>query len=137
MSTVSLLGAVVSIYFSTSDFPSRVPQFVRRVAFQNLAKMICMDTTASKEENRLQCQELPLCKNVEIVHQVEETRCNETVDVLLSIQNAMKSIEKKLSDKEKDSLIMLEWKLLSKVIDRILFFFCLIIFAIVSMSVYF
>ena len=127
-STLSLLGAMLSTYFNYKSASTPIPSALRLFVFNGLAKFFFIkpiahqnDMEKSKPMNRDDTTEdCPLIKDTE----------------LRAIVNELKLITNSLAEKGNDDLVLSEWKLLAKIVDRFLFLVAVIIFLVSLIYIY-
>ena len=106
--------------------------------FQYIAKILFINTDfinkLSRNDKTIDRHDQSSQQNAE--NDVEQSSTSSVVKMLFDIRNKIFCIKKELEEKENDAIIMIEWTLLSKIIDRFIFLLSLIIFAIVTMGIY-
>ena len=128
ISTLSLLGAMLSTYFNYKSASTPIPSTLRLFVFNGLAKFFFIKPTAYQndiEKSKLMNlddtdEDCPLSKNSELRAIVKELKLITTI----------------LAEKEKEDLVLSEWKLLAKIVDRFLFLVAVIIFLVSLIYIY-
>ena len=125
--SISLVVGILSLHLIHKEAPERVPKFIRILAFTYPAKAFGMGNLVPKEVNK--------DANINKIHAAEDettVKANEPpvhIDVAVeSLLKELRIITRKIEEKEEESLISSEWKLLAKLVDRVLFCICLFSF---------
>ena len=127
MTVISIISAIIAVYLDGRSDASRVPRWARIVAFQGLArvfhlqgeihKLIRVSQIEPEKENRMNSRQKFYTKQAAVKPTSEMGKSFETLEILTNY----------VKDKQRAESIIDEWKLLSKVIDRTLFWLCLIV----------
>ena len=144
MSTISLIVTIITINISFRKSPVRIPRFIRITALRGLAKLLlgrkvapCEDELNATNNGAERMQQNLTTKELDIpnAHQKIKPKESEMNEDMSAILRELKIITRHLREKEKEDEISSEWKLLSKVIDRLLFWSLLIILIIAIIAI--
>ena len=131
MTVISIISAIIAVYLDGRSDASRVPRWLRVVAFQGLARVFCLYDKIPKLVGASQIE--PKRMDVEDVREPPDTIDTEqaadkpATSELGKILENLKFLTNYVKDQQQAESIIDEWKLLSKVIDRTLFWLCLIV----------
>ena len=123
MASISLLIAMFTVYLDNLDADVTMPSWVRVVALRGLARLYCLHSTDNAIANVNDCVDEKVVRkdNAGVKPNVNVTSADASVVVreLRTITSLMKArvCEAKAQD---------EWKVLAKVVDRTLFWLCLL-----------
>ena len=131
MTVISIISAIIAVYLDGRSDASRVPRWLRIVAFQGLARVFRLHGNIPKPVSASQIE--PERMDVEDVTEPPETIDTEqaadkpATSEMGKILENLEFLTNYVKEKQKAESIIDEWKLLSKVIDRTLFWLCLIV----------
>ena len=130
MTVISIISAIIAVYLDGRSDASRVPRWVRVVAFQGLARFFHLQGEIPELVGVSQID--PEQIDVEDVTKAGEKFDTKQAAVkpaseLGKILENLEFLTNYVKEKQKAESIIDEWKLLSKVIDRTLFWLCLIV----------
>ena len=131
MTVISIISAIIAVYLDGRSDASRVPRWVRIVAFQGLARVFHLQGEIPELFGVSQIE--PEQMDVEDVTKVEkkldtkQAADKPAASELGKILENLEFLTNYVKEKQKAESIIDEWKLLSKVIDRTLFWLCLIV----------
>ena len=128
MSVISLLSSMMAVYLDGRSDATRPSKWLRTVAFKVLARVFCL--TEEVPEVMEECRVEPMMEATALKKEVDEKKrsMTEIGEVLHELQN----ITSYLKEKQRAEGVVDEWKLISKIIDRILFWCCFLITIIYS-----
>ena len=151
-STFSVLTSILTLYYHHHGAETRPPKIIRRIAFHYLARILCM-----RNQVPLDTQEIPQLKEeISVITKAGEMptyianhvaqgnngmvspECKPVMDqsetYLREMLSYIKELAAKIHLKERDDVIMQEWKSVAKVIDRT-FFWIAFIFTLIAVPV--
>ena len=130
MTVISIISAIIAVYLDGRSDASRVPRWVRMVAFKGLARLFRLQDEVPQLIGASQIE--PEDKDAEDVtttrkkldtKQATKPAAPELGEILENLEFLTNYVK----HKQQAESIIDEWKLLSKVIDRTLFWLCLIV----------
>ena len=132
LQSISLVVGILSLHLIHKEAPERVPKFIRVLAFTCLAKAFGMGKLVPKDVNKDSCtNKIHAVENITIDKTSDQPKCDESVELLLK---EIRIITQKIEENEEESVISSEWKLLAKLVDRVLFCICLVSFVILIIA---
>lgn len=154
MSTLSVLTSMVTIYLHYKGSHSRVPYWLRVLAFKGLAKILFLTSdvkaleTFFEESNNVVVPlgEADFCDQKEQFKAKPDYNMKDQLkpksgynlkadSELKVIQNQLLIITDTLQEQKADGNVADEWKLLAKIVDRTFFWVALIVVVVVSVLV--
>ena len=138
VSTCALASAMISIYLSLQSPAARIPKRIRFIAFNVLAKLFFLQKEVPDEPNVAGAGEKRREKNkVNIIDlnasdSIPTKWVGNDLEVMRCDLMILKNIVIK---KEQEAFVMDEWKCLGKIVDRLLFWLCTVIFLITILSI--
>ena len=126
MSGVSLLTAMFTVYLDNQSEGRKIPQPLRFLCFNVLGRLFCLSGVSGTE--RVKPQEKPNLGPEEKLGVVSLDTCESKMDTahqLHVIFNELRVITSFLRAQEESGAQQQEWKLLARVVDRLLFWMSL------------
>ena len=122
----------MSIHLIHKESTERVPKIIRCIAFGCLAKVFGMKHLVPARTYDIK----PVASQRKTITSHENKDDFEknpsSVDILVSLLDEMRIITRKINGNDEECQAALEWKLLAKLLDRVLFYICLISFIILT-----
>ena len=138
VSTCALASAMISIYLSLQSPAVRIPKPIRFIAFNVLAKLFFLRKEVPEEPNVVGAGEKRMEKNkVNIVDldMPDSTQKKWVGNDLEGMRCDLMILKNIVVNREQDAFVMDEWKCLGKIVDRLLFWLCTVIFLITILSI--
>ena len=135
--TISLICAMIAVFLDSKTDATRVPNIVRIVAFKYLAKVLCVADELEEPSDHGLNSTIKVQPFDDIVLQEvtkDKIDPNNPITYFRDMLMEVKEIKSHLKRAERSDAIINKWKLLSKLIDRLLFWlslFVVIIYLIV------
>lgn len=139
IATVSTVTAILVVYIHHHDTKSRPPAVVRKVAFNFLARILCLrglvpDHALGRESEKAQTgyhgKYTPTKADIEIEKLGSNQMKTSKQDELVSILQELRDLRQFFKNQEHDESIAEEWKLLGVIVDRCLFFLTTVVITI-------
>ena len=131
MTVISIISAIIAVYLDGRSDASRVPRCLRIVAFHGLARLFRLQDELPKPIGISQIEpEKPDTEDTTTSRKRLDTKQAADKPVASELGKVLENLEflkNYVKDKQRAESIIDEWKLLSKVIDRTLFWLCLIV----------
>ena len=136
LQSISLIGGIISIHLIHKESSKPVPKFIRLFALNGLAKFFGLEKSVPQKINQIRPDDTNP-KTAESNEKTDNRNSSLNVDnILVNVLEEIKGIKGKMEERDEESVIASEWKLLAKLLDRVLFYICLISFIIVTLAVF-
>ena len=160
LATVSLLFAILSVFLDSKTDAARVPKWLRILAFKVFARLLCLSAEVPNEArggadigHHRKCSLKPEVNNrvspivilddqtftynsqqkvatTEKGGNIVRRRMNEQNEELRDIMNAVNDIKEMMKDVRSSEEIVNEWKLLARILDRLMFWISVLVVVI-------
>ena len=137
VTAVSIALSVAVIYIHKHGCHSQVPRIARLIVFGALAKVLCMRSIVpdrTQEAMKVaglyttKCDEKPEGNGVKPVSAKVSLKDGAAPAWTGEISKCMRILTIQMEEKEKDDFVAQEWKILSRILDRLFFWITLFLF---------
>ena len=146
LSTLSVLGSIAVLYLFHHHTQTRPHRVLRKISFKFLARIMCMRQSVPEyDEAKISPEDDDdppiVIENVHSDGTPVKTNPNKMeamgveMDDMKKISNNLTAIREKMEDKEKDDEIAAEWRGVASVVDRFLFWMCLLIVVVLMTAI--
>ena len=139
VSTCALASAMISTYLSFQSPAVPIPKEIRFIAFKVLAKLLFLQKEVPGEPNFSREGAKRMEKNKVNVIELDvpestqrKCECNYDLEV---IRRDLMMLKDLVMNKENHDCVTEEWKCLGKIVDRLLFWLCSVVFFITILSI--
>ena len=133
LSAISLIGAILCIHLTFKQTPTRVPRFIRVVAFHGLAKVLLLAKVVPDDETHT--EKIDHGGKPGMEQEVDSTESDLKMGMELVVKE-LRFITQQMRLRDEEDARSSEWKLLAKIVDRLLFWICFIASLIVIIAIY-
>ena len=125
---LSLLSTVLVLNFHHHSTDKEMPNWVRKVVFGILAKMVCQQNVSAAKGSDVD----PMASDKELMKSLESVRSSDGLKIdkksnidsmneMSEILAHLRVITSNIQNKEKDSVILDDWRTAAKIVDRFCF----------------